>query len=352
MKVLVVSGFLGAGKTTFIKELIKRTDKYPVILENEYGDNNLDSRSLKEEGGEIEILEFMEGCVCCTKKDSFVNTVLSISAAMDPEYLVIEPTGLGKLSVIIDSIKKIQYERIEILPSILVLNPQSYKQHLATYPEVFNDQLKSADTIVFSKVEGEDGDYLNKMADEIRSQNPQADIVAEHYTLQGDDWWNSLWEGAAGAGAGASGNSANGKTAGTAGNAGATGAPGNAGASGEAEAVGAPGSAETAAGGFAPVSEPQQLSLKDMRFENLAALIAFLEDIIHGEFGAIVRAKGVVPVGAFHLRFDVADNLYAIKEEDPQESQCVFIGNSINMNKVISRTSAMKDLPIEFDLKR
>ena len=96
MKILVVSGFLGAGKTTFIKELIRRTKKQPVILENEYGDNNLDSRSLSG-GGALEILEFMEGCVCCTKKDSFVNTVLSISAAMDPEYLVIEPTGVGKL---------------------------------------------------------------------------------------------------------------------------------------------------------------------------------------------------------------------------------------------------------------
>ena len=69
MQILLISGFLGAGKTTFIKELIKRTDKKPVIMENEYGANNLDSLELQNsspKAGEIKILEFMEGCVCCT----------------------------------------------------------------------------------------------------------------------------------------------------------------------------------------------------------------------------------------------------------------------------------------------
>ena len=105
MKVLIVSGFLGAGKTTFIKELVRRSGTRPVIMENEYGENNLDARELSAiqsppptagaadaspspasgGGQEMKILEFMEGCVCCTMKDSFVNSVLTIFSGLAPE---------------------------------------------------------------------------------------------------------------------------------------------------------------------------------------------------------------------------------------------------------------------------
>ena len=89
MKILLVSGFLGAGKTTFIKELIKRTGTHPVIMENEYGDNNLDSLELRNDAAredDIQVMEFMEGCVCCTMKDSFANSVFTIFSSLDPEY--------------------------------------------------------------------------------------------------------------------------------------------------------------------------------------------------------------------------------------------------------------------------
>ena len=194
MKILVVSGFLGAGKTTFIKELIRRTKKQPVILENEYGDNNLDSRSLSG-GGALEILEFMEGCVCCTKKDSFVNTVLSISAAMDPEYLVIEPTGVGKLGNILSSIRRIEYERIALLPSVLVLAPRSINSYLKEFPEIYTDQVKHASKIVFSKSENESPELLQRVTEQIRAINADAEIISSHYSKMDDAWWNALFEG-------------------------------------------------------------------------------------------------------------------------------------------------------------
>ena len=194
MKILVVSGFLGAGKTTFIKELIRRTKKQPVILENEYGDNNLDSRSLSG-GGALEILEFMEGCVCCTKKDSFVNTVLSISAAMDPEYLVIEPTGVGKLGSILGSIRRIEYECIALLPSVLVLAPRSIDSYLKEFPEIYTDQIRHASKIVFSKSENESPDVLQRAIGQIRSLNDKAEIISSHYTTMSSAWWDALFEG-------------------------------------------------------------------------------------------------------------------------------------------------------------
>ena len=178
MKILVVSGFLGAGKTTFIKELIRRTKKQPVILENEYGDNNLDSRSLSG-GGALEILEFMEGCVCCTKKDSFVNTVLSISAAMDPEYLVIEPTGVGKLSEIIAAVEKAKtrHEDLVIAGCATVVDASKCRMYMKNFGEFFIDQVKSAATIIFSRTQLLSADRVEKSRALILEQHPDARII-------------------------------------------------------------------------------------------------------------------------------------------------------------------------------
>ena len=88
MKILIVSGFLGSGKTTFIKELLRRTGIRPVVMENEYGENNIDALNLQQSqptDGEMKILEFMEGCVCCTMKDSFANSVLTVFSGLEPD---------------------------------------------------------------------------------------------------------------------------------------------------------------------------------------------------------------------------------------------------------------------------
>ena len=94
MKILVVSGFLGAGKTTFIKSLAEHTGKEFAILENEYGDVGIDGNLLKEQQkvGEVNIWELTEGCICCLMKGDFAASVLTIANTVGPEYLVIEPT--------------------------------------------------------------------------------------------------------------------------------------------------------------------------------------------------------------------------------------------------------------------
>lgn len=309
MKILVVSGFLGAGKTTFIKELIRRTKKQPVILENEYGDNNLDSRSLSG-GGALEILEFMEGCVCCTKKDSFVNTVLSISAAMDPEYLVIEPTGVGKLGNILSSIRRIEYERIALLPSVLVLAPRSINSYLKEFPEIYTDQVKHASKIVFSKSENESPELLQRVTDQIRALNADAEIISSHYSTMDDQWWNALFEGSQSA----------------------------------AKVIETPEYRKRTLGYSLNdvaqnLGQPQQITLKNIALSSLAELIILLEDVLRGRFGYIPRAKGVVLVGAEYLRFDLADNLYAIIGADEKEpkSQLTFIGNRLDVEGLRAR---------------
>lgn len=296
MKILVVSGFLGAGKTTFIKELIRRTGKFPVVLENEYGENDLDSRALKG-SGEIEILEFMEGCVCCTKKDSFINTILAISAAMDPEYLVVEPTGIGRLGSILDSIRKIQYDRISLLSPILILSPRSIGENLSAHGDIFRDQILHARKILFSKAEREDPDELKEAEKLLQLINPRAEILTTHYSLQDDEWWDGLLT-----------------------------VPGE-------EMIASPRKTGIAADDY------QQISLRNAAVSGPAELMILLENILRGAYGMIPRAKGVLRAGGEFLRFDLADGLYGIiRETDPEpKSQCVFIGREIRAEKLLER---------------
>ena len=286
MKVLVVSGFLGAGKTTFIKELIRKSGTLPVILENEYGDNSIDKRDL-EKVGELEILEFMEGCVCCTKKDTFLNSILAISAALDPEYLIVEPTGVGKLGNVLENIQSVTYERIRLLPPVVVLCPQTFLQNMQDYPEIYRNQVENAGVIVFSKSKNTDPAVLSQMEAQIRQVNPDATVITEHYSKKDTAWFRGLLDA-------------------------------------EEEA----GQAVLSADDETP---PDEISLRGLSFPAPGALISFLENILRGSFGTVVRAKGLAEVGDELLRFDVADSMYSIIAEEDENAplQCVVIGRDL-----------------------
>ena len=124
MRILVVSGFLGAGKTTFIKELARRTREDFSVMENEYGQVGIDGQLLaekempesgEEDAGKLNIWELTEGCICCSMKSDFASSILTIANTIDPEYLIVEPTGVGMLSNVMNNIRLIQYERISLL---------------------------------------------------------------------------------------------------------------------------------------------------------------------------------------------------------------------------------------------
>lgn len=296
MKILIVSGFLGAGKTTFIKELIKKSKKNLVVLENEYGQNNIDSGEIDGAAGDLEILEFMEGCVCCTKKDSFSNTILAISAGMDPEYLVVEPTGVGKLSAIIDAIKKVSYEKIELLKPLAVISPENYEMNVSQYGDIYLDQIKNAGTICFSKNESLDGEISKNIANKIREQNPDCEIIESHYSTCEDAWWESILK-----------------------------------TSGQVEKV----SIEDGSEG----QDFEELSLREISFNNPGELAVLLTDILNGDFGMIPRAKGIVDIAGEMVRFDLADGRYCITGDfsGNETSQVVFIGKNLNRRGILSR---------------
>ncbi len=292
MKILVVSGFLGAGKTTFIKELIRRTKKSIVIMENEYGETNLDSKELSKSDSKLEILEFMEGCVCCTMKDSFINSLLAVQASLEPEYLVVEPTGVAKLSSILENINRVSNELMTSLNPVVVLTPRSYFSNMQQYPEIYTDQIKNAAIVVFSKAENEDYSLLEKVSNDILKINPNVEIVSNHYTKKDDCWWNALL------------------------------------VDENEHSIHSQDTIDI---------DIEEISSRKAYLNNISELIINLEDIIHGRFGSIVRAKGVLKVGHEYLRFDVADGLYAIIGESPQETQCVFIGKEFDEDHLLAR---------------
>ena len=107
MKILIISGFLGAGKTTFIKEMSRKVQRDFVVMENEYGETNMDSAFLKGQEN-LNIWELTEGCICCSTKSDFASSILTIANTLDPEYLIVEPTGVGVLSNVIRNIQQIE----------------------------------------------------------------------------------------------------------------------------------------------------------------------------------------------------------------------------------------------------
>ena len=306
MKILIVSGFLGAGKTTFIKEMIERTKKNLVILENEYGQNNIDSKELSGNGpADLKLLEFMEGCVCCTQKDKFSNTILTISAGLDPEYLVVEPTGVGKLSNIIAAIKKVMYEKIILLNPIVVVSPRGFYDNMAEFPEIYTDQLRYAGTVVLSKIENENINVINEVADKIHEINPSADIITEHYSKMDVTWWESL--------------------------------------------LSCEDSIEEDIAKTEETSELMSVDINLASFDGISELVIFLEDVLRGTFGYITRAKGVIKVGSEWMRFDLADKMYSIVGEQSAKpkTQSVFFGKDIDKEHLMDRLNSYKNIRIQ-----
>lgn len=306
MKILIVSGFLGAGKTTFIKEMIEKTKKNLVILENEYGQNNIDSKELSGNGpSDFKLLEFMEGCVCCTQKDKFSNTILTISAGLDPEYLVVEPTGVGKLSNIIAAIKKVMYEKIILLNPIVVVSPRGFKDNMAEFPEIYTDQLRYAGTVVLSKIENEDINVINEVADKIHEINPSADIITEHYSRMDNAWWESL--------------------------------------------LSCEDSLDEDIAKTEEASELMSVDINLASFDGISELVIFLEDALRGTFGFIARAKGVIKVGNEWIRFDLADKMYSIVGEQSAKpkTQSVFFGKDIDKEHLMDRLNSYKNIRIQ-----
>ena len=175
IKVDVISGFLGAGKTTLIKKIFETVldnDKV-VLIENEFGEIGIDGSFLKESG--IQIKEINAGCICCSLVGDFETSMKEVINTYHPERIIIEPSGVGKLSDIINAILKIDELQINILAT--VVDGVKTKMYLKNFGEFFNNQVEAANTIIISKTDKMSEEKVLEVVELIKEKNDDATII-------------------------------------------------------------------------------------------------------------------------------------------------------------------------------
>ncbi len=178
-KVTIISGFLGAGKTTLIKKLLKEAfaGEKCVLLENEYGEVGIDGGFMKDSG--IQISELNSGCICCTLAGDFTQAIGELVEKYHPDRLIIEPSGVGKLSDIRRVVEQEEKEHgeIHLTGSATIVDAGKCKMYLKNFAEFFVDQIKCAETVVFSRTQLVGEEKLEKAVELVREQNAEARLI-------------------------------------------------------------------------------------------------------------------------------------------------------------------------------
>ena len=178
-KIDIISGFLGAGKTTLIKKLIKEAlgGEKVVLIENEFGEIGIDGGFLKEAG--IEITEMNSGCICCTLVGDFGAALRDVITKYEPDRIIIEPSGVGKLSDVIKAVADVKkdFDSVELNSFIAVVDAGKTTMYMKNFGEFFNDQIENANTIVLSRTGKTSESKLEKAVDAIKDHNNKAIII-------------------------------------------------------------------------------------------------------------------------------------------------------------------------------
>lgn len=176
VKVDIISGFLGAGKTTLIQKLLKEAlvGRKVVLIENEFGEIGIDGGFLQESG--VEIREMNSGCICCSLVGDFKTSLQEVLRTYTPERILIEPSGVGKLSEVVQAVSGVDAE-IAISGKITVVDVNKCKLYLKNFGEFFLDQVKEADTILLSRTDSASAEKVQQAVYLLRSHNDRALIV-------------------------------------------------------------------------------------------------------------------------------------------------------------------------------
>lgn len=307
MKVIVISGFLGAGKTTFIQNMIKRTGKTFCVLENEYAGSTVDKTEIEREDN-VNVWELTEGCICCTMKNSFSNKIMNILSLFSPDYLIVEATGMGYLSKIVENIKAIEHENLRMLRTITIVDATSLENLIIQDTTLYEDQIKNGQVIVLSKSEHMSSQEIENAEHYLKSLNPKAEIVTSHYSKCDDLWWNSLLN--------------------------------------------------VYYDGQIIKSEEienrwEELTLKDVHMDNLTDIFLLMQDLSNKKLGEIIRVKGFVHAGECWIKCDISSERYSLKFVESQDrSDIVFIGKNIDKEGIKKRfIHKIQHIPFEYASK-
>lgn len=177
-KIDIISGFLGAGKTTLIKKLVAEAFKGEklVLIENEFGEIGIDGGFLKESG--VEVTEMNSGCICCSLVGDFGTALQEVVEKFSPDRIIIEPSGVGKLSDVIKAVLDVKDRAdIELNSTTAVVDGMKTKMYMKNFGEFFNNQVESAGTIVISRTQKLPEAKLKETADLLREHNEKAAII-------------------------------------------------------------------------------------------------------------------------------------------------------------------------------
>ena len=178
-KIDIISGFLGAGKTTLIKKLIEEAFKGEklVLIENEFGEIGIDGGFLKEAG--IEITEMNSGCICCSLVGDFGTALQEVITKYSPERIIIEPSGVGKLSDVINAVQKVkdQNDSIVLNSFTTVADVNKCGMYMKNFGEFYNNQVENANTIILSRTQATTEKKLDTCVKALKEHNPNAVII-------------------------------------------------------------------------------------------------------------------------------------------------------------------------------
>ena len=291
MKILLVSGFLGAGKTTFIKEMAKNINLEFVVLENEYADIGVDGNFLDEKN--LNVWEMSEGCICCSMKGDFKSSIKRIYSEINPEYLIIEPTGVGMLSSIIENIKEIDDNDIEILSPITLIDITSFNEYLETFNNFFIDNLKNTGKVILTKLENSNHFEIENIKNEILEINNNLEIIATDYRTFPKEWFREILN-----------------------------------KSIDNKIIDKNFSLKTHI-------NLRTFSKENVNLKTMDELGLFLNKLVDGDFGKIYRAKGIVKVDGYWGKFNLVYKNFEMEPiTDAKRTKIVIIGNNLDIENL------------------
>lgn len=173
----IFSGFLGAGKTTLIRKLIEEAYKGEkiVLIENEFGEIGIDGGFLKDAG--IEINEMNSGCICCTLVGDFSKAIEKVIDEFKPDRILIEPSGVGKLSDVILAVKNLKDDRIHLNSFTTIVDGRRYEMYAKNFGEFYNNQVEHANTVIISHAQELDAEQIDSAVNKIRELNKEAPVI-------------------------------------------------------------------------------------------------------------------------------------------------------------------------------
>ena len=291
MKILLVSGFLGAGKTTFIKEMAKNINLEFVVLENEYADIGIDGDFLDEKN--LNVWEMSEGCICCSMKGDFKSSIRKIYFEINPEYLVIEPTWVGMLSSIIENIREINNNDIEILSPLTLIDITSFNEYLETFNNFFIDNLKNTGKVILTKLENYNPFDIENIKNEISKINNNLVIITDDYRTFPKEWFGEILN----------------KNI-------------------DNKIIDKNFSLKTHI-------NLRTFSKENINLKTMDELGLLLNRLVNGDFGKIYRAKGIVKIDGYWGKFNLVYKNFEMEPiTDAKGTKIVIIGNNLDIDNL------------------